>query len=88
VVHVPLWQVPLVQGVPSGFGGLLHIPVVESQVPASWHSSAMHSIGVPVQLPVVHESICVQGSLSSQLVPSGAAGFEHMPVVASHTPGL
>jgi hypothetical protein len=37
---------------------------------------------------VVHESICVQGLLSSQLVPSGAAGFEHMPVVASQVPGL
>ena len=85
-MHVPFWQVPSVQGVPSGLGGLLHMPVVISQVPASWHSSAVQVMGVPVQVPVVHVSVIVHGLPSSQVDPSGLVGFEHMPVVPSQEP--
>ena len=33
--HTPAMQTPFEQGVPSGFGGLEHIPVLGSQVPTS-----------------------------------------------------
>ncbi len=69
-VHVPSWQVPPVHGVPSVWGGLEHVPLVESQVPATWHSSeAVHTTGVPVQAPAWHVSAVVHASSSSQVVP-------------------
>jgi hypothetical protein len=50
-LQVPVWQVsvcvhafPSSQTVPSSFAGVLHIPVVMSQVPASWHwSMGLHT---------------------------------------------
>jgi hypothetical protein len=67
-VHVPPWQVPLEQAVPSAFAGFEHAPVAESQVPAAWHSSsAVHTTGLPpVQAPAVHA--CVHAPL--HVVPS------------------
>ena len=56
-----------VQVVPSTFAGLLHCPVLGSQVPTSWHwSLAVHvtAVWTQVLLPRSHESI-VQGFLSS-----------------------
>jgi hypothetical protein len=43
---------------------------------------------VPVQTPAMQRSVCVQMSLSLQAVPSGAAGFEHMPVAWLQTPAM
>jgi hypothetical protein len=38
----------------------------------------VHKIGFePVHAPLMHASVWVQASLSLQLVPSGAVGFEH-----------
>src|SRR5712691_9770540 len=79
---------PSLQVVPSGFGGLLHVPVVGSHVPASWHwSRAMQVTGlVPMHCPDPHLSVCVQAFPSLQVVPSGFAGLLHAPVVGSQVP--
>ena len=37
--QTPALQVPSAHGTPSGFEGVEHIPVSESQLPALWHSS-------------------------------------------------
>ena len=42
----------------------------------------------PAQTPAVQASIWVQALLSSQVVPSGSAGFEHMPLIGSHAPAI
>src|SRR5215216_1226087 len=58
--QIPALQVlPVVQALPSshdspsGLSGLLHVPVVGSQVPATWHwSEAVHVLGLtPAQVP-------------------------------------
>src|SRR5712691_514515 len=94
-VHEPAWHwsvtvqaFPSSQAVPSGLAGLLHIPVVGSQVPASWHwSSAVQVTGlVPMHCPDSHASLCVQAFPSLQVVPSGFAGLLHIPVVGSQVP--
>ena len=48
---------------------------------------ATHGAGSPTQLPAAQVSRTVQASPSSQAVPSGAGGFEHVPVARSHVPG-
>jgi hypothetical protein len=66
-VQAPLWQVsvsvhasPSSQAVPSAAMGFEHVPVLGSQVPATWHgSSGMHGdahTGVP-PVPVVLEVV-------------------------------
>jgi hypothetical protein len=59
-VHTPATQVsvwvqalPSLQAVPSAAAGFVQVPLVGSQVPATWHwSSAPHTTGVPlVQTP-------------------------------------
>ena len=45
-----------------------------------------HGTAVPEQTPPVQTSLCVQALPSSQAVPSGAVGFEHMPVPRSQVP--
>jgi len=42
--------------------------------------------GVPAQTPPVHTSVTVQAMPSSHPVPSGWAGFEHVPVSGSQAP--
>jgi hypothetical protein len=81
---------PLEQSVPLGLAGFEHAPIAESQTPASWHSSsAMQSIGAPaMQVPAMQPSFIVHALPSSQLVPSGFSGFEHIPVAGSHVPAL
>jgi hypothetical protein len=86
--HTPAEHVPTEQGVPSGFAGSEHAPVVGLHVPTSWHSSeAVQVIGAPgVQRPAWHVSACVHASPSSHVAPSGFAGSEHEPVTGSHVP--
>jgi hypothetical protein len=44
---------------------------------------------VPAQLPLTPQaSVAVQALPSSQLVPTGFAGFEQLPVCGSQTPAL
>jgi len=67
---------------------LEHVPVAGSHVPASWQwSAALQTTGwLPVHVPLSHASVCVHASPSLHAVPSGLAGFEHVPVAGSHVP--
>ena len=94
-VHAPVWQVsvcvqalPSLQDAPSALLGLEHIPVTESQTPASWHwSSAEHTTGLaPVHAPAWQVSDCVQALPSLHAVPLALLGLEHIPVTESQTP--
>jgi hypothetical protein len=90
-VHTPVWHASVwVQAlaslhVPSGASGFEHAPVPLLQTPATWHGSlAVQTTGfAPAQIPVWHESVCVQAFPSLHAVPLAAFGFEHAPV-----PGL
>jgi hypothetical protein len=93
--HVPEAQVYVrsqlfdpAQAVPSGAVGLEHVPEEGSHAPAAWQASlAVHRTGFdPVQVPLWQASVCVHAFPSSHPVPSGAAGFEHTPVVVLHEP--
>jgi hypothetical protein len=74
--------------VPSGAAGFEHVPDEGSHVPATWQGSdAAHVTGFdPVHVPLKQASVCVQASLSLQDMPSGAAGFEQIPVAGLHVP--
>ena len=87
-VQVPPMHVPSGHGVPSGAIGFEHMPEVVSQVPTPWHASmAVQVTGLPpLHTPAIQVSVCVHGLLSLQVVPLGAVGFEHMPVVVSQVP--
>jgi hypothetical protein len=100
--QAPLWHVsPLVQAfasshaAPSGLSGLKHVPVPTSQVPGRWHWSSAkqsafdahgHVLAVGVQMPAWQLSPVVQARPSLQVVPSGLAGSEQMPVAGSQVP--
>jgi hypothetical protein len=73
---------------PSTFGGLVHVPVVELQSPALWHwSLAWHTTALDAEhTPAWHASPSVHAFPSSHDVPFAFVGFEHRPVVASHVP--
>src|SRR5439155_394205 len=67
-VHVPAWQVsvrvhalPSSHAVPLGFAGLEQVPVVGSQVPASWHWSGAGQVTgfAPVHVPAWQVSVRV-----------------------------
>src|SRR5690349_16569715 len=49
-------------------------------------STATHVLGEPTHTPAWQISVSVHALLSLQLVPFGAAGFEHMPVAGSQLP--
>src|SRR5208283_714845 len=93
-VQTPAWHefrsqgLPSLHPVPSGLLVLEQAPVVGSQVPATWHWPAAGQVtGLdPVQTPLMHASLRVQGLPSLQVVPSGAAGLEHVPLPGSHVP--
>ena len=92
--HAPAWQVSnCVQAllslhmVPLAAFGLLHMPVIVSQVPATWHwSSAAQVTGVPpTHAPAWQASICVQALLSEQAVPLGAlVSAGHVSTIPAH----
>src|SRR5207249_691573 len=93
--HTPAWQVsvrvqalPSWQAAPSGFAGFEHAPVAGAQVPASWPWSAGAQVTgfVPAHTPAWQVSVRVQALPSWQAVPSGFAGFEHVPVAGSQVP--
>jgi len=94
-VHAPLWHVsvwvhasPSLQVAPFGLAGLEHVPVAGLHVPASWHwSEAAHTTGLaPVQVPARQVSLCVQALPSSQVLPFGFSGLEHVPVAGLQVP--
>jgi hypothetical protein len=94
-VHVPLWQMslsvqalPSLHAVPFAALGFEHAPVVGSHVPAVWHwSLAVHVTGLdPMQTPLEHVSTCVHALPSLHVVPSAAAGLEHVPALGSQVP--
>src|SRR5204862_6218 len=64
------------------------MPVVESQVPASWHwSEAVQTTGLaPVQVPSWQVSVWVQALPSLHAVPLLAFGLEHRPVAVLQVP--
>ena len=74
--------------VPSGAAGLVQLPVEGEHVPAIWQSSlaVQTTVFEPLHAPDAHASVCVHALPSSQAVPSGAAGFEQMPVAGLHVP--
>jgi hypothetical protein len=87
-VSTAVHALPSLHAKPSARAGFVHIPVAGSHVPAVWHASvAVHVTGLaPVQTPALHVSTAVHALPSSQVVPSGRAGFEHIPVAGSQTP--
>src|SRR5262249_36661352 len=54
----------------------------------SWHwSEAVHTTGfAPVQVPARQVSLCVQALPSSQVLPFGFSGLEHVPVAGVQVP--
>jgi hypothetical protein len=94
LVHAPALHVsfvvqplPSLHTLPSGFAGLLHVPVVGSHVPALWHwSCAVHVTLVPVHAPLLHASLVVHALPSSHDVPSAFGEYVHCPDVGSHVP--
>ena len=93
--HVPLMHANVVSqrlllahAVPSGTVGLLHWPLVGSQVPATWHESlGAHTTGLdPEHAPLWQVYVVRQGFVPVHAVPSPAVGFEHCPLEGSHVP--
>jgi hypothetical protein len=72
----------------AAMGPSEHVPLAGSHVPARWHcSDAVQTTGFdPVQTPDRHVSVCVQPFPSLHPVPSGAVGFEQVPVAELHVP--
>ena len=94
-MHAPAWQVsvcehpsPSLQLLPFALFGFEQVPVAVLHTPASWHwSSAVHVTGLaPMHAPAWHVSTVVQPFPSLHALPSARTGFEHTPVVESHTP--
>jgi hypothetical protein len=79
---------PSLQLVPSAAAGFEQAPLVGSQAPARWHwSLALHVTGFdPVHVPPEHAYVCSHLLLPVHAVPSGAVGFEHVPVAVLHVP--
>jgi len=83
-----------VQSFPSPHGllslafGFEHWPVLELQVPATWHwsSAAQTTALLPLHVPLWQVSVWVQALPSLHVVPFGAAGLEHWPVLALQVP--
>lgn len=87
--QAPAWQdSPVVhasrslQGDPFGAVTTEQVPFAGLQTPGMWHeSAAVQTTGVPPQTPPLHMSAVEQALPSLHIVPSGAAGFEQVPVV-------
>jgi hypothetical protein len=94
-VHAPAWQVSdcvhkslSLQTDPFDLFGLVHKPVAESQVPATWHwSSALQVTNtMPVHTPLRHTSVVEQESPSLHGRSSAALGLLHWPVEGLQVP--
>ncbi len=77
--HVP----PLPQAVPSLRTLLLHLPVTWSQLSPVQVLPSSQFLPCPKHLPLVHWSLVVHASLSSQACPPGLATWVHRPLVGS-----
>jgi hypothetical protein len=79
---------PSLQARPSGLTGFEHCPVLESQVPGSWHVSiAVHVTGGPAtQVPLEQVSFCVQPLPSLHGEPLAFVGLVQVPVTGLHWP--
>jgi hypothetical protein len=84
----PVQVKPSLQTAPSCLAGLLHEPVLLSQVPAEWQLSlAAHTVWLAgVQVPFWQASPLVHGLPSSHFTPFCLAGLEQTPVAALQTP--
>ena len=73
--HVPVWQLPPGQAVPSGAAGSEHSPVAAVQLPATWHASlaVQETLESAVQAPDWQLALRVHASPSVQDEPSGSA---------------
>jgi hypothetical protein len=87
-VSVCVHALPSLHVAPSALVGFEQTPVLVLHAPTAWHVSiAVHVTGlVPVHVPAMHASVCVQALPSLQLVPSALDGFEQVPLVGSHVP--
>src|SRR5438876_961888 len=94
-VQAPAWSVSVrvnalgsSHAVPLGLAGLEHVPVVGSQVPASWHWSGAGQVTgfAPVHAPAWQVSVRVHALASSHAVPLGFAGLAQVPVAGSPVP--
>jgi hypothetical protein len=79
---------PSLQVVPSGLAGLLHEPVLMSQLPAEWQLSCAEHVTwlLGVQVPFWQASPVLHGLVSSHFTPFCLVGLEHTPVAELHTP--
>lgn len=86
VVH-PL---PSLQLVPFGAFELEQAPVAGLHVPATWHCPlAVQATGFdPVHVPLAHAYVWLQRFVPVQAVPSGAVGFEQVPVAVLQVPAV
>ncbi len=78
---------PSSQGSPLAFGSSPQVPVSASQTEFMQGVEGTQTTGLaPVQVPLTQLSVWVQRFASLQVVPSGAKGSEHCPVVLSQVP--
>jgi hypothetical protein len=86
-LHVPP-HAPFAQALPAAARGVVHAPLVGLHVPTAWQGSVgAHDTGVPAtHVPLRQLSPWVHALSSLQAVPSGASGFEHVPLDGSHEP--
>src|SRR6478736_3604749 len=85
-VSPPLQGSPSLQLVPAGFGVVMQ-PRAGSQLAVKQGSVVVQVSGLPPpQVPDVQVWIPLQRLSSSHTVPSGASGFEQMPVSGLHVP--
>jgi hypothetical protein len=85
-------QMSDVHGLPSSEHALplLALPIVQPPLPShvelAWQSPGVQVYPVPPHVPLVHTSLLVHAFPSLHVVPFGAAGFEHWPVLVLHVP--
>ena len=81
---------PSLQSPPSLPTGLLQVPVVVSQVPATWQTSLAVQVFAlpPTQVPFEHVSVCVHAFPSLQAPPLLPIGLLQVPVAVSQVPAL
>ena len=89
-VSLPLHAFPSEHDVPAAAAGVLHVPVDVLQVPATWQASAaaQTTAAPPAHVPAWQLSPCVHAFPSEHEVPSALLGWEHVPVLTSHVPGM
>lgn len=80
-------QVPSSQMPAQRIASNAHFPVSRSHRPPVWQALGVHVTGLPpAQRPSSQPSVCVQAFPSSHLVPGGAFGLLHVPVLGLQVP--